>query len=123
MKNKNEAPVCGVTYIDEKKVKKVLSKFPSEEVLFESSEILKALGDATRLKIILALTKGELCVCDLSIVAGVSVSAVSHQLRVLRAQRLVKFRKKGKLVYYSIADEHINSIVEMAIEHAVELGK
>ena len=123
MKNNSDAPVCGVTYIDEKKILKVQKNFPDETIINDTSEILKVLGDPTRLRIVMALTKEELCVCDLSALANVSVSAVSHQLRLLRGQRLVKFRKQGKMVYYSLADEHINKIIAAALEHAEELQK
>ncbi len=123
MKNKTAAPVCGVTSIDEKKVKKIEKNFPKAASIADASEILKTLGDPTRLKIVIALAEEELCVCDLSVIAQVSVSAVSHQLRLLRGQRLVKFQKRGKMVYYSLADEHINSIVDMALRHADETKK
>jgi len=123
MKNNIDAPVCGVTYIDEKKVLKVQKNFPDETIINDTSEILKILGDPTRLIIVLALTKEELCVCDLSALANVSVSAVSHQLRLLRGQRLVKHRKQGKMVYYTLADEHIDKIIAAALEHAEELHR
>jgi len=123
MKNNIAVPVCGVTYIDEKKVLRVKKNFPEETVLNDTSEILKILGDPTRLKIVLALTKEELCVCDLSALANVSVSAVSHQLRLLRGQRLVKFHKQGKMVYYSLADEQIGKIISAALEYEKELDK
>ena len=123
MKNIIDAPVCGVTYIDEKKVLKVQKNFPDETIINDTSEILKILCDPTRLKIVMALAKEELCVCDLSSLASVSVSAVSHQLRLLRGQRLVKHRKQGKMVYYTLADEHINKIIAAALEHAEELHK
>jgi len=123
MKNKVEAPVCGETYIDDAKVRNVQKEFPGNELILDSAEILKVLGDSTRLKIVMALAKEELCVCDLSALTEVSVSAVSHQLRLLRAQRLVKYRKQGKMVYYSLADEHINNIIAAALEHAEELHK
>lgn len=123
MKNTNIAPVCGVTYIDEKKVKRAEKAMPDENLVQEAAEILKVLGDPTRLKIVLALKQEELCVCDLSTLTNVSVSAVSHQLRLLRGQRLVKYRKIGKMVYYSLDDAHINSMVKTALEHAKELQK
>jgi len=123
MKNKIEAPVCGVTYIDEKKVLRVQKKSPENNIINDSSEILKVLGDPTRLRIVMALANEELCVCDLAALTNVSVSAVSHQLRLLRGQRLVKYRRQGKMVYYSLADEHINNIIAAALEHAEELHK
>jgi len=112
-----------VTFIDEKKVLKVQNNLPQENIINSSSEILKVLSDPTRLIIVMALSKEELCVCDLATLANVSVSAVSHQLRLLRGQRLVKFRKQGKMVYYSISDNHISNIIAAALEHAEELHK
>ena len=123
MKNNIAAPVCGVTYIDEKKVLKVQKNFPDETIINDTSDILKILGDPTRLKIVLALTKEELCVCDLSVLVNVSVSGVSHQLRLLRGQKLVKFRKQGKMVYYSLADEQISKIISAALQYEKELDK
>jgi len=123
MTNHIDAPVCGVTYIDEKKVLKVQKNFPDETIINDTSDILKILGDPTRLKIVLALTKEKLCVCDLSVLSNVSVSAVSHQLRLLRGQRLVKFHKQGKMVYYSLADEQIGKIISAALEYEKELDK
>ncbi len=122
MENKNKAPVCGVTYIDEEKILRVKNNFPEDELIFDSVEILKALSDSTRLKIVLALAKEELCVCDLSALTNVSVSGISHQLRLLRGLRLVKYRKQGKMVYYSLADGHVNSLIATALEHAGELN-
>ncbi len=123
MKNTIEVPTCEVTVIDEMKVLKVQNNLPQESIINDSSEILKVLGDPTRLIIVMALSKEELCVCDLANLANVSVSAVSHQLRLLRGQRLVKFRKQGKMVYYSISDNHIYNIIAAALEHAEELQK
>jgi len=123
MKKKITAPVCGVNYIDEVKVKRIEEKFPEVNSIFNAAEILKILGENTRFKIVYALALEEMCVCDISALIGVSVSAVSHQLRLLRSQRLVKYRKKGKMVYYSLADEHVNQIIEVALKHATELIK
>jgi len=113
-------PICGETFIDEKKVKRALKKLPAEEMLSNLAESFKVLGDSTRLKIIMALTEEELCVCDISVLIGVSVSAISHQLRLLRNLRFVKFRKKGKMVYYSLSDDHIKTLIEVAVTHEME---
>ena len=91
-----------------------------DDTLFETSEFFKALSDSSRLKIIAALISKELCVCDLCEIVGQSQSAVSHQLRVLRAARIVKFRKEGKMVYYSIDDAHIAEIIQTTIRHLHE---
>ncbi|MFQ5640945.1 MAG: ArsR/SmtB family transcription factor, partial [bacterium] len=101
-----EKDSCTVFFVDEKKVKSVEKKLSDPELLFTLSETFKLLGDLTRLKIILALKEEELCVCDLATLFEVSSSAVSHQLRLLRTWRLVKLRRDGKIVYYSLDDTH-----------------
>jgi len=89
----------------------------SDEEAQLAAETFKLLGDPTRLKILHALSKRELCVCDISAVVQMGQSAVSHQLRLLRSSRLVKYRKEGKMVWYSLDDEHINSLLQQGIEH------
>lgn len=111
---------CNIDLIDEAKVELVKKTIPSDEDIFELANSFKVLGDSTRLKILLALSKEELCVCDLSALVGVSVSAISHQLRLLRNIRYVSYRKEGKMVYYSLADKHIYNIVSEAITHTQE---
>ena len=93
---------------------------PDDDALFDASEFFKALSDSSRLKIIAALITGELCVCDLCDIVGLSQSAVSQQLRVLRAGRIVKFRKDGKQVFYSIDDHHIAEVIQITISHLRE---
>lgn len=112
--------VCETTFIDEKKINRVKKQLPEEDVLLGLSEIFKVLGDSTRLKILLSISFTELCVCDISALIGVSVSAISHQLRLLKNSRLVKYRKEGKMVYYSLNDNHIKSIVNEARKHIEE---
>jgi len=119
MKNKS-APVCKVEIIDTVKVEKTKAKLPEDENIFDMADTFKLLGDPTRLKIILSLIESELCVCDLSAVTGNSVSAVSHQLRLLKNFRLVKYRKQGKMVYYSIDDHHIKNLVKQLKTHIEE---
>ncbi|EYB66318.1 regulatory protein ArsR [Deinococcus phoenicis] len=85
-----------------------------------ATSLLKMVADPTRLRILSALNIEELCVCDLAAVAGISESAVSHQLRLLRAHRLVSFRKEGRVVYYRLLDQHITSLIGNAIDHANE---
>jgi ArsR family transcriptional regulator len=84
------------------------------------ADIFKVLGDSTRIKIISALAREELCVCDLANLLGMEVSAVSHQLRILRAHRLVKYRKSGKFAYYSLDDDHIFTLFEQGLDHVGE---
>ncbi len=120
-KNKeNTDAVCGVIAIDEEKVNAVRKLMPGETEIDKTAETFKILGDPTRLQIVMALMKEELCVCDISALIGVSVSAISHQLRLLRGMRLVKHHKEGKMVYYSIDDEHIQNIISETLVHINE---
>ena len=120
MKNEKIIPVCEVDIVDEKKVEEAREKIKDLDQVHEMADIFKLLGEPTRLKIILALNKSELCVCDLAAAIDSTISAVSHQLRLLRNARLVKYRKAGKLVYYSIEDEHIDTLIEQVKEHIEE---
>lgn len=98
----------------------ITQEIPDDDTIFEASEFFKALSDSSRLKIITSLLTRELCVQDISEQVHLSQSAVSHQLRVLRAARIVKYRKDGKMVYYSIDDEHIAEIIGTTIYHLSE---
>ncbi len=120
MKNEKVMPVCEVEIVDEKKVEAARDKIENIDQLQGMADIFKLLGEPTRLKIILALENSELCVCDLAASIDSTVSAVSHQLRLLRNARLVKYRKAGKLVYYSVEDDHIDKLIEQVKEHAEE---
>ncbi len=119
-KQENNDAVCGVIAINQKKVKAVSKLMPKETEVDKTAETFKILGDPTRLKLVLSLAKEELCVCDLSALIGVSVSAISHQLRLLRNMRIVKNRKDGKMVYYSIDDSHIENIISESLVHINE---
>lgn len=112
--------VCEITYIDQKKVSSVKKRMQSEEVILRIAETFKVLGDPTRTKIIFALSQEELCVCDIANLLGTTRSAVSHQLRILRNMRLVKYRKEGKMVFYSLDDEHINNLFNECLRHVEE---
>ncbi|MFQ5865270.1 MAG: ArsR/SmtB family transcription factor [bacterium] len=112
--------VCEAIFVDEKKVKAVEKKLATDGHIFQLTETFKLLGDPTRLKIILALKEEELCVCDLASLLGVSRSAISHQLRLLKNLRLVAFRREGKATYYSLDDTHISELIEAAMEHLHE---
>ncbi|MCG8552027.1 MAG: metalloregulator ArsR/SmtB family transcription factor [Desulfobacterales bacterium] len=108
---------CGQKCINPEEVKKTLEAMPSPETILGLSEIFKALADASRIKIVTALLDREHCVCDLAVICGQSESAVSHQLRVLRTLRIVKNRRQGKIVYYSLDDDHVRLLLQMSIEH------
>ena len=93
---------------------------PDDEVLYELAELFRVFGDSTRIKILYALFESEKCVNDISNAVGISQSAVSHQLRVLRASKLVKFRREGKAMLYSLDDDHVRSILSLGMEHLDE---
>ena len=112
--------VCEIEYVNKKAVQEVKSRMPVNKIILRVAEIFKILGDSTRVKILFALSQKELCVCDLSALLGMTHSAISHQLRLLRNSNLVKFRKEGKIVYYSLADSHVIKLIDMGIKHAKE---
>lgn len=109
---------CSVKHPDI--IQKVKKQMPAEETLFDIAELFKVFGDSTRMKIICCLFESEMCVCDIAELINSTQSAVSHQLRVLKQAKLVKFRKEGKVVYYSLTDKHVEMIFNMALEHIVE---
>jgi DNA-binding transcriptional ArsR family regulator len=111
---------CGINCIHEEAVKAVKEVLFSEDVAISLAELFKALGDPTRVKILFSLMTRELCVCDISAVIGASESAVSHQLKILRTLRLVKYRRDGKILYYSLADDHVEKLFIQGLEHVTE---
>ena len=98
-------------------IEKVKNIMPEENVIYDLAELFKVFGDSTRTKILTALFESEMCVCDMGKLLGMTKSAISHQLRVLRQSKLVKQRKSGKEVFYSLADNHVKTIFKMAIDH------
>lgn len=111
---------CSCTVIHQDVLEKVKEKLPCDEKLFDLSEFFKVFSDSTRVKILSALLISEMCVCDLSALLQVTQSAISHQLRLLKAFRLVKSKKVGKVVYYSLNDDHVKSILELGLLHLDE---
>lgn len=111
---------CEVEHPHQEWIKEVKSLMPNEDDLYDVAELFKVFGDSTRTRILAALFHHELCVCDICKVVEMTKSAVSHQLKVLRNYYLVKFRKQGKEVFYSLADEHVFMIYEKALEHILE---
>ena len=101
-------------------IEKISEKMPSEELLYDMADLFKIFGDCTRIKIICALFESELCVNHIAELLSMTQSAISHQLRVLKAARLVKIRREGKTVYYSLADDHIKTIFDQGLEHVCE---
>ncbi len=116
---KDNKDMCSCNIIHEDLVEKSKKDLLSDEILGEVADFFKVFSDKTRLKIVTVLLKEELCVCDIATVLNMSQSSISHQLRVLRQNKIVKNRKEGKVVYYSLDDEHINNIVSQGIEHYV----
>ena len=122
MKNK-EIDCCTEKKVHEEIVDKTKKEMPNDEVLADLSDLFRVFGDTTRVKIIFALFSNEMCVCDIAELLGMTQSAISHQLRVLKNARLVKFRKEGKTVFYSLDDEHISEILKCGLEHVNETDK
>ena len=114
--------VCELVQIDLARVRKIRSELVAPDAVQGLADTFSALGDPTRVRILDALSHGELCVCDLAAVLGLSQSAVSHQLRLLRGIRLVKPRRDGRIVFYSLDDQHIISIFKQTLQHVEEDG-
>ncbi len=112
--------VCDEICVHSEATKKAKSLMHSEEISYKTAELFKIFADNTRLKILDCLYASELCVCDIAQVLDMTISAISHQLRVLKQANLVKQRREGKSIYYSLSDEHIEKIISCAIEHIME---
>ena len=119
-KRTKDDDVCDIQYVNEPAVQAVLAMMPNDTVVLDLAETFKTLADPTRIRIITALRERELCVCDLANILNLTGSAVSHQLRILRGRKLVRYRKDGKIAYYSLDDEHVQTLVGQAIQHISE---
>jgi len=115
-----ELDVCEAQEIHGDLLRTVREKMPPEEALYDLAELFKIFGDSTRIRILFVLFEAEVCVCDLAEALGMTSSAVSHQLRILKQARLVKSRRMGKSVYYSLADSHVRTIIDQGFEHIEE---
>lgn len=111
---------CDCTIIHHEIVNKVKENMPEDENLYDLAELFKVFGDTTRIKILYALFASEMCVCDIAAVLNMTQSAISHQLRVLKQARLVKYKKEGKIVFYSLDDEHVKRIFDQGLIHIAE---
>lgn len=116
----DSSDLCEVQCIDPQKVAKGRRAARPIETVQSVADTFKVLGDPTRLRIVDALARSELCVCDLALIVGASQSTVSHSLRALRQMRLVRYRKDGKIAYYSLDDDHIERLLGIAFTHAAE---
>ena len=120
MTDQNGVERCEFIHAHEDIVEKVTRDMPDDEILYDLAELFKIFGDSTRIKILYVLFESEMCVCDIAQLLGMTQSAISHQLRVLRSSKLVKFRRDGKTLYYSLADEHVCRIISQGMEHVEE---
>jgi len=109
--------ICGIKCINETKVKETAKTLPANEEITRMADIFKALSDPSRLKIVLALLTQEHCVCDIAAICSQTDSAISHQLRILRTLKIVKNRRAGKIIYYSIDDDHVTALIDMSLHH------
>ena len=120
MEDRYTVDCCEFIHAHEEIVEKVRGQMPGEDTLYDLTELFRIFGDSTRIKILYVLFESEMCVCDIAQLLGLTQSAVSHQLRVLKANRLVKPRKDGKTVFYSLADDHVRKIIAQGMEHIEE---
>ena len=113
-------PVCDCDVIHEDIVNEVRSNLSTKEEYVELASLFKMFGDGTRVQILHALEQHEMCVCDLAVLLGLTKSAISHQLKSLRLAKLVKYRREGQNVYYSLADDHVKKMIDIGFEHLAE---
>jgi len=120
VKNTEAIERCNCEIIHEDVVNHVKSQMPAEENLYDLAELFKVFGDSTRIKILWALDSAEMCVCDIAALLNMTQSAISHQLRVLKQAKLVKNRREGKVIYYSLDDDHVKQIFDQGLIHINE---
>lgn len=122
MKRENNTPLdnCDFIHVHEDIVQQVNDSMPEEEILYDLAELFKVFGDSTRIKILYVLFQTEMCVCDIAQTLNMTQSAISHQLRVLKQSQLVKYRREGKTVFYSLSDSHVKTILNQGLEHIEE---
>ena len=119
-KDEREIECCETSEVHEELLKIVREKLPAEEQLYDLAELFKVFGDSTRIRILFVLFESEVCVCDLAAALNMTVSAVSHQLKILKQSKLIKSRREGRSVFYSLADDHVRTIVSQGMEHIEE---
>lgn len=120
MEDRYNADTCDLVYVHEDIVKKVRGELPDEDALYDLTELFRLFGDSTRIRILYVLSASEMCVCDIAALLGMTQSAISHQLRALKNARLIKSRRDGKTVFYSLADGHVRTIIDQGMEHVSE---
>ena len=121
MEDRYNVECCDFIHALEELVEKVRRELPGEDTLYDLTELFRIFGDSTRIRILYVLFESEMCVCDIAALLGMTQSAISHQLRSLKQSRLVKARREGKTVFYSLADGHVRTILDQGMEHVAEL--
>ena len=116
----NGTPICECEEIHSEVVERRRAQMPDENTFYDLADFFKVLGDSTRMNILFAVDDEPMCVCDIASLLGMTKSAVSHQLKILRQNHLVTYRKSGKNVFYTLADDHVRDIIEKALEHIRE---
>lgn len=120
MDKNQEIERCEYIHAHEDVVERVNTQMPEDEILYDLAELFKLFGDSTRIKILYVLFESEMCVCDIAQLLNMTQSAISHQLRALKQSKLVKYRREGKTVFYSLADSHVRTIIDQGMEHIGE---
>lgn len=116
----NDVDRCEYMHAHDTIIKQVTQNMPDDEILYDLAELFKIFGDSTRIKILYVLFESEMCVCDIAQLLNMTQSAISHQLRALKQSKLVKYRREGKTVFYSLADDHVHTIINQGMEHLAE---
>ena len=120
MEDRYNVDCCDFIHAHEDVVERVRQELPGEDTLYDLTELFRIFGDSTRVRILYVLFEAEMCVCDIAQLLGMTQSAISHQLRALKNVRLVKARREGKTVFYSLADDHVKTIIDQGLEHVKE---
>lgn len=120
MEFNENTPCCEEHEVHTELLKIVSEQLPNEDSLYDLAELFKVFGDSTRIRILFVLSEAEVCVCDLAEALNMTQSAISHQLKILKQSKLVKFRREGKSIFYSLADDHVRSILNLGLEHIEE---
>lgn len=116
----NDVARCEYIHAHDDIISQVNQNMPDDEILYDLAELFKIFGDSTRIKILYVLFESEMCVCDIAQLLNMTQSAISHQLRALKQSKLVKYRREGKTVFYSLADAHVHTIINQGMEHLAE---
>ena len=120
MEDRYNVECCELMCAHEEIVEKVQKEMPDEDTLYDLTELFRIFGDSTRIRILYVLFEAEMCVCDIAALLGMTQSAISHQLRALKNAKLVTSRLEGKTVFYSLADDHVKTIIDQGLEHILE---